>query len=342
MTEQLKGKPSNFGSATIYDIAQLAGVNPSTVSRALNKPGRINPQTEAKIREAAKQLNYRANPMARSLPTGRTKMLALMIADITNPVFFDAVRGAERSAAKLGYTTVISESQESSVREASALERILPAVDGIMFITSRLSDSEIQDLAGSKPVVLMNRKVEGVDDVVPDFGTGLNQAVEHLKELGHQRIAFLAGPEKAWMSNHRWQLILDSALEHGMNVVEIGPTEPTVQGGRDSFRLVHAAGVTAVITYNDIMAVGLMKQAQEQGVIVPEDLSVVGIDDIFATDLTTPGLTTVKTPLQESGELAVAKLLQLMGDDIAQPIFGPEGLSTKLKTRGSTAAPKAI
>ncbi|MFM7014336.1 MAG: LacI family DNA-binding transcriptional regulator [Actinomycetota bacterium] len=338
MTEATKPKSSRlraFNSPTIYDIAELAGVNPSTVSRALNRPGRINAATEAKIRAAAESLNYRVNPMARSLPTGRTNMLAVIVADITNPMFFDAVRGAEESASKSGYTTVIAESQESSRNEAVALEKILPSVDGVVLATTRLSDAEIASIAKNKPVVLMNRKVEGVSDVVPEILPGVEQALTHLKDLGHSHVAFVAGPQNAWMSTQRWNLILDTALTLGMKVIEIGPNEPTFPAGKEALRLVLASGVTAVIAYNDLVAIGIMKAAQDQGMSVPEDLSIIGFDDIFGSELTTPSLTTIKSPLLESGSIAVEKLIALLDGSEVEAETVP--LRTELVARQSTA-----
>jgi LacI family transcriptional regulator len=334
---ETQNRPGSFGSATIYDIAELAGVNPSTVSRALNKPGRINAVTEAKIREAAKRLNYRPNPMARSLPTGRTKMLAVIVADITNPMFFDAVRGAELTASTSGYTTVIAESQESSRNEAAALERIIPAVDGVVLATTRLGEQEIESIAKSKPVVLMNRRVRGVVDVVPDVLPGIQDAIRHLKELGHTQIAFVAGPTAAWMSTHRWQLILDAALDEGLRVVEIGPNEPTFEGGKQAMKLVHASGVSAVIAYNDLIAIGLMKAAQHLGLVVPQDLSIIGFDDIFGAELTTPALTTIKSPLELAGQQAVSRLLAML-DGTELPKLG--SLATQLVLRQSTSTPR--
>lgn len=331
-----KKRSSAFGSPTIYDIAELAGVNPSTVSRALNKPGRINAKTEEKIKSAAKQLNYRVNPMARSLPTGRTKTLAVIVADITNPMFFDAVRGAELAAAKLGYTTVIAESQESGSKEATAVERIIPAVDGVVLATTRLSDSEILSLSKTKPVVLMNRKVEGVFDVVPDVESGINEVIQHLAGLGHTQLAFASGPANAWMSTKRWQLILDAALDSGLKVVEIGPNAPTFEGGKQALKLIRASGATAVLAYNDLLAIGLMKQAQSEGMQIPKDLSIIGFDDIFGAELTTPALTTVKSPLEAAGELAVSLLMQQLDEDFV-PAARPS-LLTKLVVRESTAA----
>jgi len=329
-------RPGSFGSATIYDIAELAGVNPSTVSRALNKPGRINAVTEAKIRDAAKKLNYRPNPMARSLPTGRTKMLAVIVADITNPMFFDVVRGAEKLAADHGYTTVIAESQESGAREATAIERIIPAVDGVVLATTRLTDAEIQDMASIRPVVLMNRKCEGVVDVVPDVEAGIVEAINHLKHLGHRHIAYVAGPERAWMSTHRGNLILEAAINAEIQISEIGPNDPTFVGGREAYRRVRASGATAVLAYNDLIGIGLMREAQDQGLSVPADLSIIGFDDIFGAELTTPALATIKSPLLEAGEQAAAALMAIL-DDEALDFSKP--LTTSFLSRGSTGKP---
>ena len=264
-------------------------------------------------------------------------MLAVILADITNPMFFDAVRGAEVAAASNGYTTLIAESQESSSNEATAVERIIPSVDGVVLATTRLSDEEILSMAKSKPVVLMSRRVEGVMDVVPEVGPGINQAIKHLAELGHTQLAFVSGPQKAWMSRHRWELILDAALDSGMRISEVASEAPTFEGGREAFKLVRATGATAVIAYNDLIAIGLIKEAQAKGLSVPKDLSVIGFDDIFGAELTTPSLTTIKSPLQHAGEIAVRNLMRLLDGDGSE--IEPVSLETSLVLRESTTAP---
>jgi len=330
----------NEKAATIYDIAKLAGVNPSTVSRALTTPGRINAATEAKVREAAKQLNYRVNPFARALPTGKTKMIALMVADITNPVFFKLVRGAELKAAEAGYTLVIAESQESSRVESDNLERILPSVDGVILGTTRLSDEEIYAVNQQKPVVLVNRKVEGVSDVVPDNTPGIAEAVKHLADLGHKHIAFVAGPTASWINTDRWNLLMKSAVDLGMTISEIGANEPTVEGGKNSLDRVRAAGVTAVVTYNDVMAIGLLRAATAAGIRVPEDLSIVGFDNIFGSDFTNPPLSTIQMPLEQVGNEAIDVLLRSFAAEDDEPLHG-SAASTSLLLRGSTGKAKA-
>ena len=335
-----KRKPGTNGAATIYDIAKLAGVNPSTVSRALTTPGRINERTEAKIRAAAAELNYRVNPFARALPTGRTKMLALLVADITNPMFFDVVRGAEEAASEAGYTLVIAESQESGEREAAAAERILPMVDGVVLVSTRLPDEGITRLHAEKPVVIMNRAVEGVVSVVPNVAPGIQQAVKHLEMLGHKSIAYLAGPATPWMSKHRWEILLGAAVQSGMNIVEIGPNDPTMDGGRSLLQRVRASGVTAVVAYNDLMAIGLLQEAAAQGVAVPEQLSIIGFDDIFGTEFTTPGTSTIKTPLRELGRIAVQRVLVEVEDPESVAPSSDTNLTTSLVSRGSTGSPR--
>ncbi|GAB3807185.1 LacI family DNA-binding transcriptional regulator [Humibacter antri] len=326
---------------TIYDIAQLAGVNPSTVSRALSKPGRLNEKTEKRIQDAARELGYRVNPMARALPTGRTQTLGLILADITNPVFFDVVRGAERAAASAGYTLLLAESQESGEREAAATERVAPSVDGIVLGATRLGDEQIRALAETKPVVVINRMVTGVEDIVPDLATGIDEALEHLAGLGHKALSYLSGPSRSWMSRARWQLLIEKAVARGMTIVEIGPSSPTIEGGQSAFPRVAASGVTAVLAYNDLMAIGLLRAASRNGVDVPGALSIIGFDDIFGSDFTTPALTTVRSPLDLVGEYAVQRVL-----DVVERRERPEGegaaaLSTSLVVRDSTGpAPK--
>jgi LacI family transcriptional regulator len=331
-------KRARGGSApTIYDIARLAGVNPSTVSRALSQPGRINEKTEARIRAAAEELNYRVNPIARALPTGRTNTLGLVVADITNPVIFGIVRGAERAAAAAGYTLIVAESQESEEREATAVERVLPAVDGLVLATTRLGDPQIADISERKPTIVINHALEGVASILPDVEGGVGQLVAHLAALGHRSVAYLSGPSNSWISARRWDALLSVAPEHGMSIVEIGPGMPTLEGGAAAISRVVASGVTAVIAFNDLMAIGMLRAALEHGIGVPSALSVAGFDDIFGSDFTTPALTTVRAPLAEAGERAVRHLLSRVAPHFPAPAVDVgDLLPTELVIRAST------
>jgi LacI family transcriptional regulator len=321
------------GRPTIYDVARLAGVSPSTVSRALNLPGRVSAPTVANILAAVDQLGFRANPIARALPTGRSHTIGMMVADITNPMFFDVVRGAERAAAAFDYTLVIAESQESDSREAETANRVLPSVDGLILVTSRLADAQIAAIARQKPVIVVNREVEDVRNVGADIEPGIDQAIAHLSALGHTSIVYLAGPVRSWMSAARERVLRSCAARRAIGIVVLGPGEPSRAGGRAALAKVIASGATAVFAYNDLMAIGLLQAAQEADLAVPGDLSIVGFDDIFGADLTSPALTTVRTPLARLGEAAVNALLR-SPDSV--PSVDAVPLETELIIRRST------
>ncbi|WP_062078419.1 LacI family DNA-binding transcriptional regulator [Demequina globuliformis] len=323
------------GAATIYDIARLAGVNPSTVSRALNKPGRVSAATEARIRKAAAELNFHENPLARALPTGRTNTIAAVVADMTNPVVFNTVRGAENAAARYGFTLIVAESQESGSIEAATADRVAPFVDGIILATTRLPDEHILRLAERKPVVMINRAAGNLVNIAPDVAPGIDQLVEHLASLGHRSIAYLGGPDRSWISARRWEALFKAARLRGISVFEIGPNSPTIAAGKLSFERAQASGASAIVAYNDLLALGLIRAAREQGVSVPDDISVAGFDDIFGADFVSPSLTTVRADLLEAGTRAVESLMGDIGVDV---IARPEAsLSTTLMVRESTA-----
>jgi DNA-binding LacI/PurR family transcriptional regulator len=326
--------PQRRPAATIYDIATLAGVNPSTVSRALSTPGRISAKTEEKIHAAAKELNYRVNPAARALLTGRTRTIGLIVADITNPVFFDIVRGAEREAAQHDYTLVLAEFRESAEKEMFTARRLMPSVDGLILATSRLQPEEVQGLGEEKPVVVINREVDGITSIVSDVDSGVEEAIAHLAALGHRDIAYVAGPRRSWMSHRRWASIQHFAARAGMTTVEMSSNQPSMEAGRAVAEEVVASGVTAVMAYNDLLAIGLMRTLISRSVRVPEDISIVGFDNIFGADWTTPGLTSIGAQHTEAGMYAARSVLSLLDGETAgtaQP-----HLATTLVLRGST------
>lgn len=346
-TEQPGNQPGSRTKAvkaapTIYDIAELAGVNPSTVSRALSKPGRVSAKTQQRIMDAAEELNYQVNIFARALPTGKTQTVGLIVSDITNPAFFDIIRGAETAAAGRDYTLMLAESTESAEHEMTAARRMLATVDALILASPRLSDEEIQVLAAKKPVILVNRKVDGVASVVADLEPGVADAVRHLAAMGHTSISYVAGPERSWMSKRRWESIKARCDWHGIALSQVAAGMPTVEGGRRAAAAVRAGHATAVFCYNDLMAIGLMRELQAAGVDVPAELSILGFDNIFGSDFTTPPLSTIKSPLHELGVAALMQVLDAAGAGTdAESGGGPVPGSvhgTELVLRGSTGA----
>lgn len=324
---------------TIYDVARHAGVSSSTVSRAFARPGRVSYGTAQKIFASAEALGYRSKPMNGSAQQRgqRTSMIALVIADIGNPVYAEMVRGAEAAAAEAGYTMLLVNTQESDRREREGIERALQMVDGIVLSSSRMPDSGIRMMAKQKPVIVMNRAVADVPSVVTDNARGIRRAAEHLGELGHRNIVYLAGPEASWADGMRWRSLREAALELDLNVRRIGPAKPTLKGGGELARVWMEQRSSAVIAYNDQLALGFIRELQRQRLNVPRDVSVVGFDNAYGSDLMTPALTTVEAPLYALGTTAVNNLLAFAGGAKSQS-GRPVLLPTRLIVRSSTAA----
>lgn len=296
---------------TIYDVAAAAGVAASTVSRTFARPGRVNAETAARIRAAADRLGYRRNP----LPTGpghlptRTRLIATVVSDIGNPFYADLVNGAQDACAAAGYVMVLADAQESGTIEREEIERLLPVVDGFVIGSSRMPDSTLRNIAKQKPTVILNRALRDVPSVISDSPAGTQAAVAHLARLGHDSISYLAGPEAAWPDGVRWRSLRDTAQELGIRTTRLGPFPPTFQGGRDFVRFLPGPPPTALVAYNDLMALGAMEGLRRAGWRVPRDVSVIGFDDILTSRLVTPPLTTVAAPREYMGKVGVQHLL---------------------------------
>ncbi|MDG4809568.1 LacI family DNA-binding transcriptional regulator [Micromonospora sp. WMMD1120] len=322
---------------TIYDVAVEADVSPSTVSRAFSRPSRVNSETAERIRRVAERLGYRTSPLSRAVTPARTQMIALVIADITNPVYAEIVRGAQEAATEGEYTTVLIDAQESDRLERAAVERTMSTVDGIVLASSRMSDSAIRMFAKQRPVVVLNRAVADVPCVVTDNPRGVRRAVEHLGELGHDHITYVAGPQASWPNGIRWRSLLEAGIELEIKVRQIGPFSPTIEGGERAARELCARPTTAVLAFNDQMAIGLIRGLSRLGVQVPGDVSIVGFDNILAADLVTPGLTTVAAPLYAEGSAATRHLLTMI-QGAPGHAGRPMVLPVRLVVRRSTAA----
>ena len=223
--------PPRKSVTTIYDVARLAGVAPSTVSRAFARPGRVNAETAARIRAAAAELGYRANPLARALSTSKTRMIALMISDVTNPFYAELIRGrADRRVRGRSTRSCSPTPRSPTSSSAQALERVLPVVEGIVIGSSRMSDSTLQMIAKQKPMIVLNRDLRGVPSVVTDNARGMRRAAEHLGGLGHSAITYVAGPEASWADGVRWRAMREAGLELDLHTRRVGPVHP--DGGR--------------------------------------------------------------------------------------------------------------
>ncbi|GLI00206.1 LacI family DNA-binding transcriptional regulator [Phytohabitans aurantiacus] len=333
MTDQSNGASR---APTIYDVARVAGVAASTVSRTFSRPGRVRAETAERIRRVAVELGYHANPIGWAVPAGRTSMMALVISDITNPFSNQIIHGAHAAAAEAGYSLLLADAQESVLREREVLERSISTVDGVVLATSRMPDAAIRTMAKQRPLIALNRAIADVPCIVTDNPRGMRRAVEHLAALGHQRIAYAAGPEASWADGVRWRSLRTAATEMGLQARRIGPLEPTIGGGAAAAAELSRHPSTAVIAYNDLVAIGLIQALAARGVAVPRDVSVVGFDNVYAGELVTPALTTVAAPLHAMGLTAVRNLLAVIRG--ARPhAREPVMLPSRLVVRASTA-----
>jgi DNA-binding LacI/PurR family transcriptional regulator len=318
---------------TLHDVAREAGVAVSTVSRALADPERVNVRTREHVQAVASEMGYRPNRLAQALPTGRTRMLAVLVPDITNPHNFGLVRGAEAQARAAGSTLVIADTQGGAELEATHLDQLGSTVDGFVLAASRLPDDELRTLAERSPVVLFNRRVAGLASLVTDSADGSRQIVEHLVALGHRSLAYLAGPSDSWSDAERWRALSEHAEAAGATIVRCGPFPPTLDGGPAAADVGLATGATALVAFNDLLAIGVLRRLGERGIAVPDRVSVVGYDDIFGSDFCSPPLTTVAGPVDEAGRTLVDVL---MSGREPVPVLT---LPTQLRVRASTGPP---
>ena len=303
------GRRRASSAPTIYDVARECGVAPSTVSRTFSRPGRVNAETAERIRAVAGRLGYRTSPPARALSTGRSSMVALVIPDVTNPVYFDLTRGAEDAAAEAGYTLLLADFRETSRLERKAIDRAVPAVAGLVLGGPRISDSAIRMAAKQRPTVVLNRAVTGLPSVVIDNPRGMRRAAEHLGALDHAAITYLAGPEASWADGMRWRSLREACLELDLQARRLGPYPPTVAGGLAAVDHLLRQPATAVVAYNDLMAIGALRALRRRGRRVPADTSVVGFDDVPVAAYVDPPLTTISQRTEEMGRWAVTRLI---------------------------------
>lgn len=296
------------GDVTIYDVARAAGVSPSTVSRALSKPGRVSYGTAERIRAVAAELGYRSRSIRREMAPGGG-VLMLVVADLTNPVFASLLRGAQRAAEDAGHSLVVTDTQGSVDAEESLLSRLVPDLDGILLASSRMNDASIRKLAKQAPVVVMNRVVSDVRSISPDYLQGLRRAAELLGDKGHRTITYLAGPTNSWADGMRWRGLREAAVELEQHAVRVGPGHPTMAGGAQAYGVWKRHQTSAVVAYNDLMAIGFIEAARRDGLAAPKDFSIIGFDNIVNGAQMTPALTTLAAPVATLGVVAVQQLL---------------------------------
>ncbi|MEU8242518.1 LacI family DNA-binding transcriptional regulator [Actinoplanes missouriensis] len=291
---------------TVHDVADAAGVSVSTVSRALTG-GSVSPATRATVMAAAERLGYRPNRTARGLITGRTGNYGLIVPDLRNPFFADIAKGVSARARAVDCGVFITDTDEDVAAELEALATLGRNTDGVLLCSPRATDAELLEAADPDTTVLVHRQAPGMLSIAADIAAGTRQAMDHLRALGHRQIAFLAGPDDSWAGRERLSALAD------YEILRFGSVAPTFEGGVLAGDLVLASPATAVLAYNDLVAMGLLHRLAARGVSVPDQMSVVGYDDISLAAMSHPPLTTVAVPKGRAGAAALELLLRRAG-----------------------------
>lgn len=331
-----------MGRVRLVDVARAAGVHPGTASRALNPAARegVSKQTVRRVERAAAELGYVANGMARGLRTSRSMVVALLVPDITNPVFPPIVRGAENVLSRAGYTLVLTDTNFDAETERDQIRAMRGrGVDGFIIATARLDSPTLAELAeDGVPTVLTNRRTlsASLPFVGADDRHGVQLCVNHLVELGHRRIVHLAGPPTTSTAADRVDAFQASVIAHTLDAQTFEAGAFTEEAGAQAVRERLAAGArfTAIVAANDLLAIGAQQALAEHGLSCPQDVSITGYNDIDYVSKLTPPLTTVRVPFRREGELAAETLLRVIQgeQDTAMQILLP----VELIRRGTT------
>jgi LacI family transcriptional regulator len=335
----------------LVDVAREAGVHTGTASRALNPAAReeVSAQTVRRVERAARKLGYVPNQVARGLRTSRSFVVALVVPDITNPLFPHIVRGAEQVLAESDYTLVLTDTNNDPVTERSQVAAMRSrGVDGFIIATARWDDPVLDDLAEAEvPTVLVNRRnASGPFPYIGgDDAHGIALCVEHLEQLGHRAILHLAGPSDTSTGRERTSAFRQAMRSHRLPVSRAIVECPsyTEQAGMDAVNAALKRGInfTAVVAANDLLAIGAKEALDAHGIDCPSDVSITGYNDADFMHRLTPAFTTVRVPLNRMGALAARTLLAWIGGN--PPEAGSQTLlPVELMKRETTAPARPV
>lgn len=330
----------------IAEIARRANVSTATVSRTLNQSGPVKAATARKVWRAVTELNYVPNSHARTLVSGRSRIIGVIVSDITNPFFPELLRSFETLAAEKQYDLIVTSTDYETTRMTACLRRMLERkVDGVAMMTSEMDLGVIKELSRrGVPIVFMDVGQVGpkMSHVMIDYGNGVRQAVDHLAGLGHKRMAFISGPLELHSARTRRQAFLEGMREHGIEPDKrlLREGTHTAEGGRKAMTalLRLSKRPTAVVCSNDWTAIGALNAVAAAGLRVPQDISLVGFDDIPLASYTNPPLTSVRMSASDVGTVAFRALFGLIsGERVEGDVYQ---IPTELIARASSARPR--
>ena len=346
MARKLAGK-NVVKTPDIRSVAALARVSIATVSRTINGSPAVSERLSKRVWQAISQLNYFPNTHARTLVSGRSRLFGIIVENITNPFFPELIQSFEEIAVAHGYEILVSSSNSDPARLATCIRRMLERkADGVAVLTFGDEEPLLEQLAHHHmPLVLAEFHLDSprASTILLDYSTGIRAAVGHLRELGHRKIGFLTGPRKLHSAltreNDFRAAIKEAALPSCKNwIIEC---DHTLKGGTAGFTQLRALSdpITAVICSNDMTAIGVLRAAHFEGLRVPRDLSVIGLDDIDFAEFTLPPLTTIRLSRADLARAAFDALRQQVEEQSLGATQREFLVSTSLVVRSSTAPP---
>lgn len=307
MTDKANRRPS----PTISQVAAAAGVSRSTVSRVFSRPDSISQATIRRVKTIAEQLGYMPNQTARALSTGRHRNIAVIVPDVANPFFPPLIAAAQDEADRHDYCVFLGNSGENAEREDQLVHRLGGQVEGLVLVSSRMSDQQIAGLAERRPLVLVNRDLANIPRVLIDSAKGTQASVEHLASLGHKSVVYVNGPGASWSNRQRRNAVRRAAAANQIKMKTVACQTPTFESGRQVVPQIAATGARAVIAFDDLVAQGILAGLAENSIRVPRDFSVVGCDDVLGA-ATYPALTTVSNCSEAAGRAACRLLMDML------------------------------
>ena len=333
----------------IRAVAALAKVSIATVSRTINGSPLVSERLSKRVWQAIRQLNYFPNTHARTLVSGRSRLLGIIVENITNPFFPELIQSFEEIAVAHGYEILVSSSNSDPNVLTTCVRRMLERkVDGVAVMTFGEEESVLDQLVHRNvPIVLAEFKLEDpkASTILLDYSSGIHAAVDHLVSLGHTKIAFLAGPHKLHSAITRENDFRTAMKDARLTIQKdwLIECDHTLKGGVTGYGQLKqlATRPTAIVCSNDMTAIGVLRAAYMEGLRVPQDLSVIGLDDIDFAEFTLPPLTTIRLSRADLARAAFEALRQQAEDPNAPNMQREFLVSTTLVVRGSSAAPAA-
>ena len=326
------------GRVTIRQVAEAADVSIATVSRAMRGSSTVRADLADRVRVAAAELGYRPNPAAQGLATGVTRMIGVVVPTLANPYFDDVIKSLNAAASAAGYRMLVADANEDPDEELELSHGLLRQVDALVLVSPRMPVNALRILEDeARPVVVVNRAADGVGlpFVAVDTYAAMAAICGHLGSLGHTDVAYLAGPAGSWPQQERWRAIT-AAGEAGLRVTAV-PAGSSIEAGYAALGTALAGDPTAVMCFNDLVAIGALSRLAELGIDAPREMSVTGFDDIAFARFVRPPLTTAASPQAELGRQAWSLVAQVLAGN--RPT-APAPLPAPLIIRESTAAPR--